>query len=216
MKNIILILSCGFILTIAYALLTTQASEQIKQVKKPSFPWPPELNQPYPDLELIDQEGTAFKLSALKGKIILLEPIGMTCPACQAFAGGYKYGAFGNGFVGGGVSSSIEELLPLYTNGIYLPHRDIILVQLLLYDMAMGPPKPQDAKAWAEHFNMRLGHNKIVAVSPYDLRNQASYNLIPGFQLIDQDFVLRSDSTGHHPQHNLYEYLLPMVPLLLR
>ena len=43
----------------------------------------------------------------------------------------------------------------------------------------------------------------------------ATYRMIPGFQLVDRDFVLRSDSTGHRPTHNLYTELLPMVGELL-
>ena len=50
------------------------------------FDWPPKLNEPYPDLQLIDQEGAPTRLSDFKGRIILLEPIGMTCKACQASA----------------------------------------------------------------------------------------------------------------------------------
>ena len=48
------------------------------------FTWPPKIAEPYPDLQLIDQTGKTVKLSSFKGKVILLEPLGMTCPACQA------------------------------------------------------------------------------------------------------------------------------------
>jgi hypothetical protein len=33
----------------------------------------------------------------------------------------------------------------------------------------------------------------------------------PGAQLIDRDFILRIDSTGAHPQHNLLFRLFPAV-----
>ena len=62
---------------------------------------------------------------------------------------------------------------------------------------------------------MDIRDNHIVAVSPFDLRSKHSFNLVPGFQLIDKDFILRSDSTGHYPKDNLYSKLLPMVLQLL-
>ncbi len=36
-----------------------------------------------------------FKLSYLK-KVIIIEPIGLTCAACQVFSGGHEYEAFEN------------------------------------------------------------------------------------------------------------------------
>jgi len=39
--------------------------------------------------------------------------------------------------------------------------------------------------------------------------------VIPGFQLVDRDFILRSDATGHRPANDLWKHLLPMVPQLL-
>jgi hypothetical protein len=39
--------------------------------------------------------------------------------------------------------------------------------------------------------------------------------MIPGLQLVDQDFVFRIDSMGRsHRQHELYRDLLPRVPTL--
>ncbi len=54
-----------------------------------------------------------------------------------------------------------------------------------------------------------------VVFSERDLRGDASYNMIPGFQLIDRDSILRKDSTGHQPRHNLWKELLPEVRRLL-
>lgn len=173
-------------------------------------PWPPVLDQSYPDLELINQDGQKFHLSDFKGKLIIVEPVGMNCPACQAWAGGHEYGPFQGNALQKNLPS-FKQSLPLYADGITLPDENIVLVQLLLYDMRLGQPQPDDAEIWAEHFKMQTSDNHYVAVSPYDMRNNASYNMVPGFQLIDKDFILRSDATGHHPKHDLYRTLLPMV-----
>ena len=47
------------------------------------------------------------------------------------------------------------------------------------------------------------------------LHNQASYAMVPGFQLVDRTFVLRWDATGHNPRHSLYRELLPAIPEIL-
>ena len=91
-----------------------------------------------------------------------------------------------------------------------------MFVQLLLYDMQMNAPTKEDAANWARHFRISKANNHFVAVLPYDARGRASFDMIPGFYLIDRDFILQSDSTGHHPKHNLYKYLIPMVPKLVK
>ena len=44
----------------------------------PAQPWPPVLGQSFPDLELQDSRGERVRLSSLRGKLLLIEPIGMT------------------------------------------------------------------------------------------------------------------------------------------
>ncbi len=178
-------------------------------------PWPPIVGQPYPDLELVDQEGMTFKLSYLKGKVIIIEPIGMTCPACQAFSGAHEYGAYQNNPVES-YSKSFRKIFPKYAKGLRLPSKDIAFVQIILYDMRLGKPTKEDARKWAEHFNISKDDNHFVTVFPYDMRSSASYNMIPGFQLIDRNFILRADATGHNPPHNLYKQLIPMTAKLVR
>ena len=91
----------------------------------------------------------------------------------------------------------------------------IVFVQVLLYDLSLGAPTVDDAKRWAKHFRSGRSKGAVVLVPKKDLRGPGSYNLIPGFQLVDRNFVVRSDSTGHHPRHNLYTELLPAVRGLL-
>lgn len=169
--------------------------------------------QTYPDIDLIDQTGQRFKLSDLKGKILVVEPVGMNCPASQAFSGAHDVGSFQNNAVQKGLQS-VPKLIPRYTQGMPFPNREVVFVQILFYDMNFGPAQPDDAKKWAEHFKLDKANNEIVAVPAKDMRSNTTYNLIPGLQLIDKDFVLRSDSSGHHPQDNMYDTLIPMIPEL--
>lgn len=177
--------------------------------------WPPQVGQEFPDIALVDQDGETMHVSDFKGKILLIEFTGMNCPACQAFAGGNTgVGPFQNNAVQQGLQS-ISEYCPLYAKGFKLSDPRITYINILLYDMQMEAPQPRDAKEWAEHFHFSKDKNQHVLVPVIDMRNNASYNLIPGFQLVDKNFVVRSDSTGHRPRNNLWNELLPMIPTLI-
>ena len=174
------------------------------------FDWPPKLNEPYPDVHLVDQEGNPTRLSEFKGKVILVEPIGMPCKACQAFCGGHEVGGF-KGIKPQPNLPSIEESARKYGR-FDLSDKRIVKVHLLLYSLSMKAPTPSDAKAWAEHFGLERSENEIVLTGLASMMSDETYEMIPGMQLIDQDFILRIDSTGRRVrQHDLYRDLLPRV-----
>lgn len=196
-----------FIITLI--LFTTNSSEAA---------WPPQLYQTFPsEMEFYDQTGELMKLSDLKGTIILVEYVGMNCPACQAFSGA-NIPAIGP-FQGNGIQHdllSIEEYFSQYTNGLDLSDERVTYVAILLYDMQMDSPDKDDARQWAEHFRFDKQNKEYVLAPATDLRGEGSYNLIPGFHLLDQSLTVRSASAGHNPQQNLYTDLLPMVRTLLK
>ena len=181
---------------------------------KAEFTWPPQAGEPYPDLQLYDQEGNLTRLADFRGKIILIEPIGMPCKACQAFCGGHRRGGF-HGIPPQPGLPSIEEAARTY-GGFDLADPRIVQVHLLLFNLDMQTPTVEDARAWAAHFGMDRRRNQIVLAGSPEMLNQASYQMIPGLQLVDQRFMLRYDSTGRTNQrHDLYRELLPAVRQLL-
>jgi hypothetical protein len=141
-------------------------------------------------------QGDRIALSSLRGRVILVEPIGMDCPACNAFSGANRPG------VGGFQRTRPQKGLPsvhemLAERGVSLSDERLVYVQLLLYDPSRSrPPTLALARRWAQH-------------------GPASYNMIPGLQLVDRDFTLRWDATGHRPRHDLWRELLPALPALL-
>jgi hypothetical protein len=181
--------------------------------RRPSVAWPPILGQPYPNLTLVDQEGRRTSLSEFKGKVILVEPVGMPCRACIAFAGGHECGPF-DGVLPQPDLQSIEKYARDY-GGFDLDDERIVFVQILLYAGDMSAPMRIDASRWARHFGLDRSKNRVVLVADANLRGEASRAMIPGFQLIDKNFVLRYDSTGQKPRHDLYEELLASVNELL-
>ena len=175
--------------------------------------WPPVLGESYTDLELTDLEGRLTSLSDYRGKVILVEPIGMSCSGCVAFAGGHQYGPFADVMPQRNIES-IKAYAEKYGQ-FDLDDPQIILVHLLLYNRQMQPPTSEDARRWAKHFDLQSSENKLVLVGRSSMLGPATRAMIPGFHLIDKNFVFQADSSGHQPTDNLYTGLLPLVGKLL-
>jgi len=122
------------IITYAAGPVTAQTAPVARTYK--TF-WPPVVNQVYPELELSDLSGKKIKLSSFAGKVILLEPIGMSCPACQAFVGGATRGGI-NGVQPQGGVSSIDTYLQ--ASGVSPADPRLVRIQLLLYGPSLGVP----------------------------------------------------------------------------
>lgn len=189
------------------------AAEAAVHAEAPA-PWPPRVGERYPDLHLLDQNGRRRALSSFEGHVLLVEMIGMTCPACQGFSGAGTRGTFGGVGSDGGLPA-IDDLVARYAPGVAFPSEDLVFVQILLFNMRMEPATVDDARAWAAHFGRDAERHQYVLAGEAALHNGASYAMIPGFQLVDRDFVLRWDATGHTPRHGLYAELLPAIPALL-
>lgn len=204
-------LSLGLLaVAVAYAAVVSPLKAQ-----SPAPSWPPALDQAYPDLNLMDQSGKRVRLSAFKGKIIVVEPIGMTCPACQAFSGANGPRGPLPGFQPQKDLKSFEEYLKEYA-GVSLSSNQLVFVQLVLYNQNMQAPSLADIQTWARHFGMDNAANKMVLAASPDMLGSYSFNMIPGFQLIDQNFVLRSDSTGHNPRNDLWQHFFPTLKKLVK
>jgi hypothetical protein len=183
---------------------------------KPSVEfWPPRRGARYPNLTLYDHRGQLVSLASLRGKVILLEPVGMTCEACQSLSGAGKVGCFGHQPAQASIDT-LENYFPRYTGGLSLSDPRIAYVQVLLYGLDLHAPSPADAKAWAHHFKFDERANVYVLAGTPELIGPASYAMIPGFQLIDRNFVLRAWWYGETGTgDDLWTKLLPMVPQLL-
>lgn len=178
----------------------------------PTF-WPPVVGRTYPEIELLDLTGKKVKLSSFAGRLILLEPIGMSCPACQAYVGADKKGGF-NGVSPQGGTASLETYLA--EAGISPGDNRVVHVQLLLYGPNMGVPTLAEAREWARHFDFGRRNNEVILVGDKRYINQFRYVMIPGLQLIDKNYVLVCDATGHNPRSNLFSELIPLAGKLLR
>ena len=64
---------------------------------------------------------------------------------------------------------------------------------------------------------LRFNERDNVYVLAADDRyiNTASYDMIPGFFLVDRQGILQFDATGHRPKDDLYEELIPAIARLL-
>jgi hypothetical protein len=177
--------------------------------------WPPRVGEAYPNLKLLNMAGERVELSSFRGRVILIEPIGMDCPACNAFAGGSRSGGF-QGVRPQADLPAVDEILRDYAGGVSPADDRLVLIQLLLYAPGrQRAPSLELARRWAAHFALAEPEKQIVLVGEDYLIGPASYAMIPGFQLIDRDFVLRYDASGPRPRHDLWRELMPALPRLL-
>lgn len=175
--------------------------------------WPAKMNVPYPALGLIDQTGQNFSLADLKGRVIIVEFIDMSSPVSQAQSGAGLMSAYAGGEVDEFAKPFSEYLRDLETP-LVLPHDRIMELKILVYGPDGGMASRDDAQNWATHFNLKRDDNIIVAVPQKDMRDKATDGLVGGFQLIDKNLLLRADSAGPTPKHNLTLTLTPLVPKL--
>jgi len=183
--------------------------------KKPLVGWPPIVGRPYPEIALLDQSGRVTSLSEFRGKVVLVELVGMTCAACHAFAGANdaRPGRFRKIAPQQGLGS-IEGYAQRFAK-ISLDHPDIVFVQLLLYGMdAQSPPSLTDARPWARHFGMDRYRNEVVLVGDARFINPQTRRLIPGFHLIDRNGILRASHSNVPGSDNLFTSLLPTMGAL--
>jgi hypothetical protein len=176
--------------------------------------WPPRPAQAYPDLALRDCNGNLFRLSSLKGKVILVEPVAISCMACQAFSGGDTRGGFLGVTPQPGIHS-LEEYLARFGGGVKFDNPAIAYVQVVIYNMNLEAPSVSEVKAWADHFGLTGRPNVHVLVGTKEMISQASFDMIPGLHLIGKDFILRSEHFGHGGGSDLYSELLPMTASLV-
>ncbi|MCO5169671.1 MAG: DUF4034 domain-containing protein [Planctomycetes bacterium] len=181
---------------------------------RPPAPWPPVKGEPVPDLALLDARGETVRLSELGGRVLLVEPVGMSCAGCQAYSGGDVRGGFGGVTPQRGLSS-IDDVLR--AAGVDPDHPDLLLVQVLCFDLSMGTPTVADARAWAEHFGLDRRANALVLVGDDLLREDpATVAMVPGFLLVDRDGTLLLDATPASPEpDDLHADLAPRVAALL-
>ncbi|MGH1403321.1 MAG: hypothetical protein ACRBDL_03690 [Alphaproteobacteria bacterium] len=179
--------------------------------------WPPKMNQKYPDIDLVNQAGEEFKLSDLKGRVLIVEYIDMSSPVSQAQSGGAILGAYGATTYVDKVTTPVSQVLKQSTEGeLSLPHPHILEVKVIIYGEDGGQASRDDAGNWASHFNLNLKDGVIVSVPVKDMRDQLTKELITGYQLVDKNLMMRADSTGVEPTHHLKLTFAPLVPRLVK
>ncbi len=177
-------------------------------------PWPPVTGQAYPDIELLDHRGQTTSLRDLAGKILLVEPVAMSCSLCQAWSGGGEAGAIGD--VSVAQLPSFEQLLR--DAGVDPAHPDLVFVQLVLFSLdGERAPTVDEAAVWAEHFGLDQRPRTVVLTGDARYADAVGESLYPGFHLVDRDFVLQAWTSGHaRGGTSLKGELLPKLAALLQ
>ncbi len=183
---------------------------------EPAKPWPPVVGQRYPDLTVQALDGSQFQLARLAGKPVLIELVGMTCVGCQAFLGGNNKGIGGFGGKQPQADlSAVDEYLKQYARGLTKGDARYTSVILILYGMDEGAPTLAEAKKFAEHFALTTVAHQLVLIGDARYIRDDSRSLIPGFHLLDREFILRSDAAGIHAPHHYWDHSFPLLATLV-
>ena len=191
-----------------------RSSKRFPLLSNPSS-WPPVENRPYPDMELINQDGTTTRLSNLAGEVIIIQHVAMNCPVSQAWTGANEKDkkAYGLCFPSRRIKTFTDTMKEF--TGIDPLNSGINFVQIIYYDMEGKNPTLEDAKAWADHFDLRTAENEYVLIANEKMAGRKSNLLIPGFHLIDRAFVLRSDCAGPLSKRNLYNHFFTQLSSMI-
>lgn len=183
--------------------------------------WPPKMNEPYPELELINTSGEKFFIDKYLGKIVIMEYIDMSSPVSQAQSGANLTGPFGITRQSDldRSTQTLSSVINRVTRGrINYPNNDVVHIQVLVRTQADGQPTLDDADRWKEHFNLDAQRDNIIVTVPVkDLRDsETTGTILTGYQLIDRKQRLRVDSSGTAPKHNLELTLIDLLENLLK
>lgn len=195
-------------------LLTSMVRNNRTKAAVSASAWPPRVGATFPNMKLTGLSGRPINLTDYRGRVLLIEAIAMGCNACQSFSGANDdgRGPFGDGSCQAGLES-LETYIRRFAGTDFEDPR-LMYVQVLFYNGdSTGPPSVEEARAWAEHFELNRP-NVIVAVADADYLCKETQEMIPGFFLVDQEFRLRF-LAGKPPRHDLYRELLPALPSLL-
>ncbi|MFP4385632.1 MAG: hypothetical protein ACLFP8_04085 [Alphaproteobacteria bacterium] len=179
--------------------------------------WPPQMNRQYPDLELLDRNGRIFKISDMKGYVLVVSYIDMSSPVSQAQAGAALAGPYGSAQEIDQYAQPFSEAVRKGTGGDFtLPHDSVLELNILVYAPDGSQATLDDATKWGDHFDLELSRGVIVAVPKLDLRGEEVETILGGYQLLDRHMMLRVDSAGREPKHNLTLTLVPLLSKLAR
>lgn len=156
-----------------------------ERLKARNHDWPPKLGETYPDLLLFDAEGKEVRLSSLAGKSVLLHLGAMCSPGTVAYTGGNKAEPFA-GCAPQQDALALEAWLK--RKGISAEHPELRIVHALFYGTNQSdPPSAEDLRKWIAHFGLAERPNTIALRGDMAYSEQATFERIPGVQLIGPD-----------------------------
>ena len=205
-------LTIGTLLLVLAVVATTPYIDRLVS-SSPTGQWSPTVGQTAPTLQVVDHRGEPFDLANLTEKVVLLEYVGMQCPACQSLSDAESFGTFG-GVSAQPMLQSVKQLLERFGAGTDIQDDRLVFAQLILYDLDTGSPSFETVQDWASHFQFDQRPNHYVLKGTPQLQSKIPTSMVPGFLLIDKQGLVRCLSDKSDPLV-LYEELLPMVPRLL-
>ncbi len=179
----------------------------------PRCEWPPQVGKPFPDLLLLDARGRLTRLSQFRGRVLLVELVATGSPASVAFAGGHAYGPFQSVAPQTNLKSLqdyLHQFGPVDLRDLRLVH-----VRLVIFNRNGLPPTVEDLQQWETHFRLEGFPNAITLAAKGPIVGPQNRDRVPGFYLVDRQFVVRAESCGVNPKHDFYGFVIPLLHELL-
>jgi len=169
--------------------LETPASESMSS-KIDGQEWPMKVGQPFPDVGFTSVDGQPWKMSSLKGKVVLLLSVEMGDSTSVALAGAKEAGMFEITSTNLDIPS-LEEGARQQFPGFTFEDPRIVVVELILHNRAGFTPNAEEVKKWADHFKpVRRG--EVITVGATDaMVERSSVSALPGMYVIDPEGVTR-------------------------
>lgn len=188
-----------------------------RQTAKPIKPWPPRVDQPYPNIELKDHNGALVSTREFLGKVVLVEVMNLGSEASHALAGGNKQSVtrFRGVIPRRGldkVEAYVERFAQVDTEG-----PDVVFIRLVIGGMELGAmPNEEDVHAWAQHFGVGNRRNNIVLVGDRRVSNPYMHVAGPTFHLIDRKGIMRAQSYSYGYTVGLNRRIIPTLQKLVK
>ncbi|MBX9655860.1 hypothetical protein K2Y11_19770 [bacterium] len=152
--------------------------------------WPMKVGQPFPDVAFTSADGQPWRLSSLKGKVVVFLSMEMGDSNSVAVAGAKEAGMFEITSTNLDVPS-LEEGARQKLPGFTFEDPRIVVVELILHNRAGFTPNAEEVKKWSDHFKpVRRG--EVITVGATDaMVGRSSVSALPGMYVIDQEGIVR-------------------------
>ena len=153
-------------------------------------PWPMKIGQPFPEVDFLGYGGMRWRMSQLKGRVVLVMTVDMGDSSSTTLAGAKEAGMFQ---ITPTLSDkhSLEETIRQTYPGFSFENPRIVVVEIITRNRAGFFPNVEEVNKWTDHFRSARRGEVIVVGATGAMVGPESASAIPGMYLIDRQGITR-------------------------